>query len=183
MSTNIRRRFGQATCAALLALVAGAAWAVSVSTNYLPETDFSGHRNYRWVLVEGAPAVDQITDQQIKQAVDKQLAAKGWTRTEGDDADTYVAYQIAVERRQQLNAYGTGGGYRYGWGWGGGMTTVTTSTIDVGTLTLDFYAPRDKALIWRGSASDSLRKKSSPEKRQKRIDKAMTKLLKDFPPK
>ena len=170
--------FGRFLATALLAVATGVASAASVDANYLPETDFSVYHTYRWVGIDDLPASDAITDQQIKRAVDKQLAAKGWTRTDAQDADTLVAYQLAVEERQQIHVYG---GYGYGWGWGG-PTSVSQSTTNYGTLTLDVYDPKSKMLVWRGTATDTLRKKVDPEKRQARIDKAMAKLLKKFPP-
>ena len=43
------------------------------------------------------------------------------------------------------------------------------------------YDPAKKELVWKGQASKTIDEKASPEKRQKNLDKAMTKLLKDFP--
>ena len=43
--------------------------------------------------------------------------------------------------------------------------------------------PRTKKLVWRGRASKTLDTKAKPEKQQKNLQKAMAKLLKNFPPK
>ena len=174
------RLLAHAAAALLLALAAGIAAGASVSANYLPESDFSGYHTYRWVAVEGpegAQTLDSITEQQVKRAVDTQLAAKGWTRTDAAEADAYVGFQLATEQRQHISVYGG-----YGWGWHGG-TSVTETTSTYGTLILDVYDPKLKSLVWRGTASDTLRAKSSPEKRQARLDKAVKKLLAKFPPK
>ncbi|HKP69042.1 MAG TPA: DUF4136 domain-containing protein, partial [Pyrinomonadaceae bacterium] len=82
--------------------------------------------------------------------------------------------------------YSTGGGY-WGWGgWGGwgGMstTTATSSTINIGTLNLDFYDVATKKQVWRGAATKTLGNPKSPEKLRKNLDKAMAKLLKNYPP-
>jgi hypothetical protein len=37
-------------------------------------------------------------------------------------------------------------------------------------------------LVWRGVASKALDPKASPEKRQKNLDKAVAKLMKNYPP-
>ena len=81
--------------------------------------------------------------------------------------------------------WGYPGGYGgYGWGgWGGmgmGSASTTVSEYTVGTLVVDIYAAKSKALIWRGVATDEL--KAKPEKREKQLTKATDKLLKDFPP-
>jgi hypothetical protein len=44
------------------------------------------------------------------------------------------------------------------------------------------YDPKSKQLVWRGVASKTLDPKAKPEKKQKNITKAVTKLLKKYPP-
>ena len=166
---------------AVLTVAAGAAYAQDVSVNYTPGTDFFEYTTYRWVEIEGAEKPDAIVDGQIRQAVEKALAAKGLTKVEGDAATLFVAYQLALTQERQVNAY-TSGGYGYGWRAGGGMatTTATTTTLTIGTIALDMYDPGAKELVWRGQASKTIDAKAKPEKRQKNLDKAMTKLFKDF---
>jgi len=62
------------------------------------------------------------------------------------------------------------------------MGTATSSTINVGTLVLDMYDPTTKQLVWTGNATKTIDPSSNEEKNQKRLDKAMEKLLKHFPP-
>lgn len=179
MSASIRSLRARVGVVLALALAATPVVAQQVDVNYVPGTDFSRYHSYRWVPVEGAAPVDQITDAQVRQAVDQQLAAKGLVKAEADPVDLYIGYQTAMQQQQQLNAFGGGVGWRFG----GGMATVTTQTIEVGTLALDVYDPAAKQLLWRGSVTESLHGSSSPDKKQKELDKALAKLLKDFPPK
>ena len=153
--------------------------AQDVTHNFMPGTDFSKFHTYKWVNIEGGAHPNQIMDAQIKQSVDSQLASKGLTKTDSDKADLYVGYQVAVDQEKQWNAYGMGGGIR----WGGGMATATQSTISAGTLVLDMYDPSTKQLVWTGKATKTLDPSSNQEKNQKNLDKAMAKLLKDYPPK
>jgi hypothetical protein len=185
--TKRSRLTGLAAAAlAVLMAAASAAFAQDVSVNYEPGTDFFKYTTYRWVEIEGAEKPDSIVDGQIRQAVEKALAAKGLKKVEGDGATLFVAYQLALTQERQVNAY-TSGGYGYGWRAGGGMatTTATTTTITIGTIALDMYDPGAKELVWRGAATKTVDTKAKPEKRQKNLDKAMNKLLKDFrkPPK
>jgi hypothetical protein len=71
-----------------------------------------------------------------------------------------------------------GGGIRWG-----GMGTATRSTISVGTLVLDIYDPTAKQLVWTGAATKTLDPSSNQQKNQQHLDKAMAKLLKNYPPK
>ena len=158
-----------------------AALAQDVNVNYVPGTDFSKYKTYKWVEIQGAEKPDAIVDTQIKQAIDKALAGRGLTKAAGDAADLAIGYQVALTQQQQWNTYSTGGygARRYG----GGMGTATSTTINIGTVALDMYDAAAKELVWKGQASKTLSREKDPEKRQKNIDKAMAKLLKDFPPK
>ena len=163
----------------LLALLAyGAALAQDVTFNSMPGTDFTKYHTYKWVAIQGATYPNQIVDTQIKSSIDSQLAAKGLTKTDADKADLYIGYQASVDQEKQWNAYGTGG-----LRWGGGMANATSSKISVGTLVLDMYDPGSKQLVWTGRATKTLDPGANQEKRQKNLDKAMQKLLKNYPPK
>jgi len=154
-------------------------FAQDVSANSMPGTDFSKYHTYKWVTIAGATQPNQIVDAQIKSSVDSQLATKGLTKTDSDKADLYIGYQVSLDQEKQWNTYNTGGGYR----WGGGMATATSTNITVGTLVLDMYDPSTKQLVWSGRATKTIDPSNSQEKKQKNLNKAMQKLLKEFPPK
>jgi hypothetical protein len=170
-------KVGVGVVVALLAF--GTALAQDVTTNFMPGTDFTKYHTYKWVTIQGATYPNQIVNAQIKEAVDSQLATKGLTKTDGDRADLYVGYQVSIDQQRQWNAYGMGGGLR----WGGGMATAQSSTINIGTLVLDMYDPSGKQLVWTGRATKTLDASANQEKKQKNLNKAMQKLLKNFPPK
>jgi hypothetical protein len=160
-----------------LALLAGTALsAQDVRYNFMPGTDFAKYHTYKWVPIEGASHPNQIADAEIKSSVDSQLAAKGLTKTDSDNANLLIGYQVAVDQEKQWNAYSMGGA-RFG-----GMGSATSSTISNGSLVLDMYDPTSKQLVWTGTATKTLDPSSSQEKNQKNLDKAMAKLLKNYPP-
>ena len=159
-------------------IACAAATAQEVSYNYAQGTDFAKFKTYKWVNIPSTETPNQLLDQQIKQSIDSQLAAKGFIKTDADNADLYVGYQISISQQQQWNAYGMGG---MGWRMGG-MATATSSTIQIGTLGFDVYDQAGKQLIWRGSATKTLNPPKDPEKKQKNLNNAVAKLLKDFPP-
>jgi len=179
MPQEMYKRFRKIGIGFALALaVCCMAPAQQVATNSMPGANFSNYHTYKWVKVPGVAYPNQITDTQIKNAVNAQLSAKGLALATGEKADLYIDYQVSISKQTQWNAYGMGGGYR----WGGGMATAQSSTIDTGTLALDMYDPSSKQLVWSGRASKTLNPGASQSKRQKNLDKAMQKLLKDFPP-
>ena len=173
---NRMAKFGMALALALLAC--SVTLAQDVTTNSMPGTDFTKYHTYKWVTIQGASYPNQIVDAQIKSSIDSQLTAKGLTKTDTDKADLYVGYQASADREKQWNAYGTGG-----LRWGGGMANATSSTISIGTLVLDMYDPATKQLVWTGRVTKTLDPNANQEKKQKNLDKAMQKLLKNYPPK
>jgi len=170
--------------AGFLFIVAGA-YGQDVHYNYDRGTNFASYKTYQWVDLPGRVR-DQLIDRDIKRSIDEQLAQKGLTKVE-KDADLYVGYQavIDLEKGINLSAWGTRGGPG-GWGeWGGwdnGTVTGQTSTIPVGILLVDLFDPAKKQLIWRGDVSKTLDLKKDPDKNYKNLQKAMTKLFKNYPP-
>jgi Domain of unknown function (DUF4136) len=179
MMQVIRTRLAKVGIGLSLAVLAcSVTLAQDVTTNSMPGTNFAKYHSYKWVTVEGATYPNQIVDAQIKQSIDSQLAAKGLTKTDGDKADLLVGYQVSIEQEKQWNAYSTGG-----MRWGGGMASAQQSTISIGMLVLDMYDPASKQLVWTGRATKTLDPGANQQKKQKDLDKAMQKLLKNFPPK
>ena len=74
-----------------LMFLAGAMFAQSVRFDYSHSTDFSAYQTYQWVDIGRVDAGEQLLDQDIKRAVDVQLAGKGLRRVESD-ADLLVGY-------------------------------------------------------------------------------------------
>jgi hypothetical protein len=60
------------------------------------------------------------------------------------------------------------------------MATTTVNTVNVGSGVVDIFDAKTKKLVFRGTASDTLSDK--PEKNEKKIEKSMEKMFKDFPP-
>jgi hypothetical protein len=167
---------------AVVLFIVARAYGQDVHYNYDRGTNFASYKTYQWVDLPGR-IPDQLIDRDIKQSIDEQFAQKGLIKVE-KDADLYVGYQavIDLEKGINLSAWGTRGGPG-GWGgWDSGTVTGQTSTIPVGMLLVDLFDPAKKQLIWRGDASKTLDLKKDPDKNYKNLQKAMTKLFKNYPP-
>jgi Domain of unknown function (DUF4136) len=163
--------------------------AQKVGYNYDKQADFSQFETYRWADIGEADSVDEITRQQIRAAIDSQLALKGLHRVDDTPSDLAIGFQVSLSQERQLSTMGTGWGYGpgwgsswYGYGYGGAYSTTTmSSTITVGTLALDMYDASQKRLVWRGVATKTVDRTSNPQKREKRLNKAAKKLLQHYP--
>jgi hypothetical protein len=163
---------------AILALVGVAAWA-KVNVDWDQKANFQGYGTYAWA--KGTPAKNQLMDDRIVAAVDKELAAKGLRKVDaGTSPDLLVAYHASVNNKTQLNTTNMGGyGWGYGWG-GGGSSTTTVQEIPVGELIVDIGDPKTKKMLWQGTATDTLSDK--PQKVADKIDKVVEDMFKKFPP-
>src|SRR5271165_2180509 len=182
-------KFGLALVLALI--TCSVTFAQDVRTNYMPGTDFSKYHTYAWVdEVQGVPGVgghpDQILDAQVKQAIDSQMAGRGFTKVvDGGKPDLLLGYQLAIDREKQINGFGDNLGGWGGWGpWGGGLGTFSASTSSnyIGTFVVGMYDPAAKKLVWIGGAQHAIEPSKKQEKNQERLNKGAQKLLKDFPP-
>jgi len=166
---------------AALALIS-VATAQDVRYNFDQAADFTKYKSYKWIEIPGGVKLDDLTARQLVSALDAELAKKGLTKTESDNADLFVGYQVALSQETQVTSYDSGWGYGPRWG-GTGISTATTSTLTVGSVDFDMYDPMQKQLVWRGVATKTLDPKAKPDKRLKNIQKGVEKLLKNYPPK
>ena len=195
LSVTVHRAW-QIAALALGLLVVGCS-TMEISYDYDPKADFVGLKTYDWLKEPrkptGDPRIDgnTILEDRIHQAVDSELAARGFKKVTSNP-DFLVAYHVSLDRRrsvQTLNSYyGYGPGWGYGYGaayrpgyWAGAPETYVYE-YEEGTLILDVVNPENKALMWRGSAQDEVSFKSTPEKDQAQLNEAVRKMLEHFPP-
>jgi hypothetical protein len=166
----------------VLVCLAAAAFGQEVQFDYDRSANFSAYTTYEWVDYRPVQVGDQLLDQDIKRAVDAQLAGRRLRRVESG-GDLLVAYQTAISQEKQFDSTGWGGPPWFGGPWGNwGNTRVMSSTIDVGKLAIGLFDPAAKKLVWRGSASKTLDIKKDPDKNYRNLEKAMAKLFKNYPP-
>jgi hypothetical protein len=175
---NVQRSIFASVGVALL--FATASFAQQVKTDYDRSADFSQYKTYSWEKVQ---TQNPLWVGRIKDAVNADLAAKGWTQVASGGQVAIVAMEV-TKNQQTLNTFYDGFGGGWGWrrfgGGGFGDATTTTENYKVGTLCVDLFDANSKNLIWRGSASDTLSDKS--EKNIKNLDKGVQQMFDHFPP-
>jgi len=187
MKGTTMRLTNQITCLAVFLFIATCAYGQDVHYNYDRNANFAVYKTYQWVEIPGGTVPDQLVHQAIMRAADEQLKQRGLTKVESN-GDLYIGYQVVINLEKSVSLWGTGGdwGGWGGWGpWGGGLQTMQgqTSTVPVGILLIDFYDVGRKQLVWRGDATKTIQLKTDPDKNYKNLQKVMTKLFKNYPPK
>src|SRR6202790_3861447 len=108
----------------MMLLFAGKSSAQQVKTDYDHSANFGQYKTYSWEKVQ---TKDPLMVDRIKDAVNRALAAKGWTQVDSGGDVCVMAIEI-TQNQQTLNTFydGFGGGRR--WGGFGGFGDATTTT-------------------------------------------------------
>jgi hypothetical protein len=153
-----------------------AIFADNVKTDYDHSANFNQVKTYSWAKIKTA---NSIWDDRVKDAIDKELAAKGWTQVPSGGDVSLVAIEKTSIQQQYDTFYDDFGGFRRFGGFGESTTSV--DNYKVGTLIVSMFNGNSKQLIWRGTSSSDL--SGNPDKNTKKIDKDVAKMFKNFPPK
>jgi Domain of unknown function (DUF4136) len=156
--------------------------AQKTSFDYDKTANFAAFKTF--ALKDGTKVGDPLVDNRIVAAIKSELGAKGLTESAAKP-DLTVVYHVAFDKKQDITAYNTGGYGGYGYRWGGGFSTtdVRVNEILVGTLVIDIVDENKKELAWRGMGVREVDVQAKADKRDKNINSAVKKILKDFPPK
>lgn len=152
-----------------------AGFANPVAVDYDHIANFNQPRAYSWSAVHTA---NSLWDKRVRDSVDQQLAAKGWTQVPAGGDVRLVAVQKTSVHQQYDTYYDGFGGRRWG---GMGESTTSLDSYKVGTLVVSMFEDKSKQLIWRATASGEL--SGNPDKNAQKLDKDVQQMFKHFPPK
>jgi len=163
---------------------ATSSFAIDVKIDFDRTTDFGRYKTFCWQKVGTR---NPLWIERIRAAVGSALTAKGWSQAESGSACDIAVVAMEIKRNHDtVNTFydDVGGGWG-GWGWRGfggdgfGESTKTTETYQTGTLIVDLFDAKNKNLVWRGSAADTLSKNS--DNIIKKLKCPVHKLFEQFP--
>ena len=164
-----------------MVLVPALAAAQDVKVDFDKAFDFSTVKTYSIRI--GTAWGNDLSERRVLTEIDTEIASKGWKKVADDaQANVLVVLHGATQTKHSASTFYTGmGGYGYR-GWGGGMGTAQTvvSEYTVGMLVVDMFEGKSKNLVFRGTAESEI--SDNANKNASRLDKASTKMFKNFPP-
>jgi len=166
-----------------LALGAGRVAAQNATSGFAGDADFSKYKTYKWVPIESAQYLDELTSGQLTGTLQVELAKKGLTRSPSATADLYIGYQIVSGDSKHLNLLVIGTEYHPPAEAAPETSEDTSTIIHSGTLVLYLFDSANKRLVWWSLTPNAIDADANPDKKQKRLDKAIEKLLNNYPPK
>ena len=163
--------------ASILMLPALAA-AQDVNIDYDKAFDFSTVKTYSIAI--GTKWGNDLSERRVLAEIDEEIAGKGWKKVT-DNPNVQVVLHGATQTKRSANTFYSGmGGYGYRGFGGTGTASTVVSEYRVGTLVVDIFDAKTKNLVYRGTAEDEI--SDNPNRNQSRLEKASTKLFKNFPP-
>jgi len=167
-------------------IVATSCSSVKISSDFDKTAGFSSYKTYAFTTeTQALPGINELNKNRILTAVDNELAAKGFTKTE-NNPDVIIDVKIKGEQKQTATANTTGGygyGYRYGWGGGFSTTTINYDTYVDGTLFIDMIDAKKNQLVWQGRGTKTVDPDASQKKREDNINYAVKQIFTKYPPK
>lgn len=163
-----------------LLVLPAVAVAQDVKIDYDKAFNFSPVKTYS--IKVGTTWGNDLSQRRVLTEFDEAIAAEGWKKVADGQEDIQVILHGASQTKQSASTFYSGmGGYGYrGFGGGTGTASTVVSEYRVGTLVVDMFDAKSKNLVFRGTAEDEI--SDNPEKNAKKLDKASTKMFKDFPP-
>ncbi len=149
---------------------------VPMQIDYDHGYSFRGIQYYTWL--DNPPSQQNLLErntavaQQIVRKVNAQLQARGFQEVPVDSADFLLAFHIGSKDRLLVSETGY---YYLEWG-----SRFHDYRYHQGTLVIDIIDPQSRRLVWRGWSTGVV--DLDPESLQNEVDRAIEKLMANFPP-
>jgi hypothetical protein len=157
---------------------------MSIHTDYDREVDFSRLKTYRWIEepVRAPSAALQnspLLERRVRDAVDRELAARGYIHPLTGPVDFFVAFHAGLRDRidiTQTAYHGRRPGFR---------REVAVDRYHEGTLVIDVIRPgetpgvENARLVWRGWARGAV---GDRDQAASQVNDAVAGILSRFPP-
>jgi len=157
----------------LLCLSSAAMLAQQVSVNYNHNANFSQYHSYAWGSDDKNKIQNSILAQVAQQDIEAAMQQKGFQKvSESENPDLILTANGGEREQTSYNAWGMRG-------IGGGMGSITPQQNVEATMVLSLYDVKQKELVWRGIAQDTLN--NNGNKNQKAVQNAINKMFKQWP--
>jgi hypothetical protein len=167
--------------------LAQACASISVDQEFDPDANFAAYRTFDWMPTESRRvdlrARDPLVERRIRDAIERELGAKGLRQAGSDEPDVRIAYllvlQDGLDSQTLYEASDPDWRYRT---YGPATTATRTQLLTTGTLVIDVFDTESKVMVWRGVAEGQVKEMQDPDKRIARINDAVKRILAKFPP-
>jgi len=172
-----------------LLMLAGCATRLETHSDHDRSHSFATYRTFAWMAdqtmiaaPEEVARVSPLNRHRIEQAIEKELAGKGFQQVAaGDTADFVVSYTVGARDRLDVQSYPVPYRGPWLWGWSHFGHDVDVTTYREGTLAIDVFDGKTHQPVWHGWASKRL-DDHDVKHAAELIPPAVTSILREFPP-
>jgi hypothetical protein len=171
-----------------LAVLTGCA-PFTVKYDYDARAHFEAFKTYDWYAAsskakgQAAGVENPIMDRRVRNAVERELAAKGLKQQTTGEPDLLVTYYPVYNHRAMVTSTGFGGGWGYRpYGLGMGTSITEVHHYQEGSIVLELVDNKTNQLIWQAAAEGALSNLEDPQEAEEQVGKAVKALLTRFPP-
>ncbi|MDJ0644889.1 MAG: DUF4136 domain-containing protein [Flavobacteriaceae bacterium] len=169
---------------------------VKVASDYDSSTNFNEYKTYAFYK-KGIDKADlsDLDKRRVLKAIEQELAAKGFTKSENPDILVNIFTKSANKVRVNNNNFGWGAwglwspwywGAGWGWGawgpWGFGADDYQVTHTIQGTLFIDLIDANKRELAWQGVGTSNLRAVEDTAKKEARIKTIVSEIMANYPP-
>jgi hypothetical protein len=171
----------------MVAAVATSCSSLKIGYDYDKQADFSKYKTYAFSEDALNLPIQQLNRDRILKAVETELAAKGFSKS--DSPDVLIDLQVKAQKEVEATATNMGGGMyggRYGFAGGygyGGTTHVDYNEYTVGSLFINMVDKATEKIVWQGRGSQTIDEDATPTKRDANINNGVKQIFTQYPPK
>ena len=171
-------------------LLVGCESVPTVNTEGAPGKTLADYKTYRWFLEpERDPEVNPMSNlpeiyKHVQASVDREMAAKGYRKTEGKMADLQLGFLIVVKKGMDtsiMDEYFGSTSEEAITEVGARIPGMRVDDYEKGSLVLDFRDDRTEEFVWRGAFDTNIKPDRSLEQTKARIDEAVTAIFASVP--
>lgn len=165
----------------LVLCLAGCATGPEVRSQRDPSANFANYQTFGFYdeVTGQAPAYSNFVSQYLKQAVTREMQARGFKPS--STPDLLVNFNVVTKDKLQVSQTPTGYyGFRRAYAWGGVGYETDVRSYTEGTLNVDVIDRKQMKLVWEGTAIGRI-KDQALENPQPAVDQTIAKVFEQFP--
>lgn len=154
-----------------------------VMYDYDRAVNFSNYKTFNFHPNMNLSTISELDGKRILNAIEDQMKAKGFRLS--DAPDLYIDVVPSTRtRKKQAGSVGIGlGNWGRNFGVNIGTSVPITKRVEDSSLVLEMIDTNSNQMIWQGVFEDTVNASNSPVDKEGIVNKSVSELLLNFPPK
>ena len=164
----------------------GCSQRMDIKSTYDPMVNFKGMKTYAIkpgtrIQIEDKRVNNDFLNSRIVFSIDQYLQKHGYQKNNDGNPDFWVSFDGALERKKKVETSTRFSGDLRDWG-GDVEPILMVTHYNKGVLWVDVVNPQTDQTLYRGTAQAKIDLDVTWKEKEKRINKAVKGILKEFPP-